>query len=342
MRQSGLFHLWLPESLGGLDADLKTFFEVVETVSAGDPAAGWVLMIAAETNSLATWMPAEARDRIFDPAHPPICAGTLNPAAGVARRTSEGFIVTGQWPYASAIRHADWVISRCRLQSEDGAFVLDANGRQQTIAVATPAREVHILDTWLTSGLLGTGSEDYIIDGVVVEQALAFDFGPPQLDGPRASLPLRLHFQLGHAAHALGTAAGAAAAFRDLTSRPGWTERSTSELALAYRAAGEAEALTHSARAWMHELLSEVWARAEAQAEQPAETWPMLTLAVAHTVRTCVHAVDLLYEAAGAGALYRANHLERLWRDMRAAGQHIHAKERHYADTGRTLYDRGV
>jgi alkylation response protein AidB-like acyl-CoA dehydrogenase len=323
--------------LGGLDADIATFFAAVEAVSTGDPAAGWVLMIAAETNSLATWMPAEARNRIFDSARPPICAGTLNPAAGVARRTGAGYLVTGRWPYASGIRHADWVISRCRLQSEDGSFVLDAGERPRTIVVATPASDVAILDTWHTSGLRGSGSEDYTLDGVLVEEPLAFDFGPPQFSGPRASLTLRLHFQIGHAAHALGTAAGALEAFRDLTSRPGWTERSPHELALAYRAAGEAEALTRSARAWMHELLGAIWARAAAQIEHPAETWPLLTMAVAHTVRTCVHAVDLLYEAAGAASLYREHRLEGFWRDMRAAGQHIHAKERHYADTGQAL-----
>jgi alkylation response protein AidB-like acyl-CoA dehydrogenase len=89
----------------------------------------------------------------------------------------------------------------------------------------------------------------------------------------------------------------------------------------------------------MTELLDGIWQRAEAAAEQPPETWPLLTLAVAHTVRTCVRAVDLLYEAAGATALYRTSRLERVWRDMRAAGQHIHAKERHYADSGAALLD---
>ncbi len=337
MRASGLFQLWLPEALGGIDVDIATFFAVIESGSAGDPAAGWVLMIAAETNSLAMWMPSEARGRIFDPDDPPICAGTLNPAAGLARRTERGYLVTGRWPYASAIRHADWVISRCRLQSEDGELLLDAGGRPRTIAVATPVSDVTILDTWQTSGLLGTGSEDYTIDGVLVDDALAFDFGTPQFSGPRASLPLRLHFQIGHAAQALGTAASAMEAFRGLTSRPGWSERPAHEVALAYRAAAEAEALTRASRAWMLELLSDIWARAAAQTDQPAETWPLLTLAVAHTVRTCVHAVDLLYEAAGASSLYRANRLERLWRDVRAAGQHIHAKERHYPDSGQAL-----
>jgi alkylation response protein AidB-like acyl-CoA dehydrogenase len=89
----------------------------------------------------------------------------------------------------------------------------------------------------------------------------------------------------------------------------------------------------------MHELLGDIWARAVAEVEHPGETWAFLALAVAHTVRTCVRAVDLLYEAAGASSLYRTNRLERAWRDMRAAGQHIHAKERHYPDSGRTLYE---
>ena len=54
-------------------------------------------------------------------------------------------------------------------------------------------------------------------------------------------------------------------------------------------------------------------------------------------MHACVRAADLLFEAAGAQSLYRSNRLERAWRDLRAAGQHLHAKDRHYADGGRRL-----
>jgi alkylation response protein AidB-like acyl-CoA dehydrogenase len=294
-------------------------------------------MIAAETNALVTWMPAEATVRIFESNDLPICVGTLNPAAGTARPVDGGYRVEGRWPYASGIRHADWVISRCRMLTDGGEPVLDERAQPQTIAVATPSRDVTVLDTWDTSGLAGTGSEDYSIAGVVVPEGLAFQFGPPQFEGPRASLPLRMHFQVGHAAHALGTAASALEAFRDLAGRPNFSQRPTQERALAQRAVGEAEALTRSARAWLTQLLDEIWERAADGVEQPPEAWALLTLAVAHTVRTCVRAVDLLYEGAGAPVLYRSNRLERVWRDMRAAGQHLHAKERHYADSGQVL-----
>ena len=336
IREAGLFHLWLPRHLGGLDAGLATYMAVVETVSAGDPAAGWVLMIAAETNALCTWMPEAATAAIFEDGAP-VCVGTLNPAAGTARAVPGGYLVDGRWPLGSGIRNADWAISRCRLVSDAGEPQLDERGQPQTITVAVRTETVTVLDTWDVSGLLGTGSNDYTIEGVTVPEALAFKFGPPRFEGARASLPLVTHFQVGHAAHALGTAGAALEAFRAIAARPRWEERPANELALVYTAFAEAEALTRSARAWITALLDEVWARASAGDEQPPDTWPLVTRGVAHTVRTCVRAVDLLYEAGGAQSLYQANRLERLWRDMRAAGQHLHAKQRHYADSGRAL-----
>lgn len=339
LRDAGLFHLWVPGELGGLDANIATFMEVVRTLSEGDAAAGWVVMIAAETNALAQWMPRATAEAIFGGGARPICIGTLNPPAGTLRPVEGGYVAEGQWPFGSGFPNADWLISRARLLDADGEPALDDGGRPQMRAFAVPAEQAELVDTWSVPGLAGTGSFDYALREVHVPTEFVFEFAAPWTDGPRSTLPIGPIFQMGHGAHAIGTARQAMEAFAEITARPAWSERPVAEVALAHHARGEAEALVASAEAWLDRILGEIWQHAEAGETAPPEAFNALQLAVAHTVHACVRAADLLFESAGAQSLYRSNRLERAWRDLRAAGQHLHAKGRHYADGGRRLLE---
>ena len=46
LHAQGLYGMWVPKSLGGLELDPITSLEVLETVSYAQPSAGWVLMAA--------------------------------------------------------------------------------------------------------------------------------------------------------------------------------------------------------------------------------------------------------------------------------------------------------
>lgn len=337
LRDAGLFHMWVPGELGGLDANVATFMEVVRTLAEGDAAAGWVVMIAAETNALAQWMPRETAEEIFGADARPICVGTLNPPAGTLRPVDGGYVADGQWPFGSGFPNADWLVSRARLLDADGEPVLDDRDQPQMRAFAVPAGQATLVDTWSVPGLAGSGSFDYSMRGVHVPERFVFEFAAPWTGGPRSTLPIGPIFQMGHGAHAIGTVRQAMEAFEEIAARPAWNERPANEVALAHHARGEAEALVSSAEAWLDRILAGIWQRAEDREPSPPEAFNALQLAVAHTVHACVRAGDLLFEAAGAQSLYRSNRLERAWRDLRAAGQHLHAKDRHYADGGRRL-----
>ena len=46
LHETGLYGMWVPKSLGGLELDPLSSLEVIEAVSYGQPSAGWVLMAA--------------------------------------------------------------------------------------------------------------------------------------------------------------------------------------------------------------------------------------------------------------------------------------------------------
>jgi alkylation response protein AidB-like acyl-CoA dehydrogenase len=52
--------------------------------------------------------------------------------------------------------------------------------------------------------------------------------------------------------------------------------------------------------------------------------------------------VDAMFHLAGGGALYDENPLQRCWRDVHAAGQHLYFSSNHRARIGQALLGRPV
>lgn len=55
MRAAGLFRMWRPKALGGLEVDPMTAFCVIEEVSRIDSAAGWNLMLSTAFDTFGAW-----------------------------------------------------------------------------------------------------------------------------------------------------------------------------------------------------------------------------------------------------------------------------------------------
>ena len=60
-------------------------------------------------------------------------------------------------------------------------------------------------------------------------------------------------------------------------------------------------------------------------------------LSIAYAIRQSVKAVDMLFYAAGTGAIHRSNGLERFFRDLHVGGQHISGLHSNYELGGQVL-----
>src|SRR5262249_52845193 len=128
-----------------------------------------------------------------------------------------GLKVSGRWSFGSGCLHADRLIAGCVL-FENGKPRMAPSGRPEFWAVWLPKDKVQIHDTWYTTGLAGSGSNDYSAQDIVVPRAHSFRVLRP---GARAETLYRYHgfFFANLPAVALGCARRMIDDFRELAQR---------------------------------------------------------------------------------------------------------------------------
>ena len=208
--------------------------------------------------------------------------------------------------------------------------------------------ECEILDTWHTTGLRGTGSNDIAVHDLFVEEERSFSFQDQRLvkrAGPLYAFPFM--FTAKGAAPALGVARSAIDAFVERAAgKPArrYTIGEAIEAPKAVRddvfvqeAVGRAETQLAAARAYYFEVMGDLW-NTLLDGGQPSERQVALfTSTYTHVVGACVDVVQLIYKAAGGTAVYQKGPLDRCLRDVLTMNQHVVGTLRTYEMSGRLL-----
>ena len=335
---AGFFRMMVDRELGGLEADPLTAAQVVETLSKVSPSVGWVVMIVASTNFWAArTLPDAAVREVFTPGAAVNVTGNLVPH-GRAVKANGGWRVSGQWPLGSGCHHAHWAASGGWLHDEQGPITED--GIPAWRVFYTPIDDCRILDTWHSTGLRGTGSHDYTMDDVFVPERLVT---PHPLRAP--SLRPSRHYAYSAvvigsmASVALGAARGAIDSLIEIfggklelpSSRP------ASSIFDKQSDLGAAEALVGSARAYLHDILSQVWDRIIAGEPLTSELRARFRLACTNAATASVAAADLVYRAGGTDSIYTSSPVERFFRDAHTVAAHVAMRPSTLADGGALL-----
>ncbi len=339
MAAEGLFRVAAPRAVGGLETDPFTQVRVIEAVSEADGSTGWNLMIGIEsTGFIGAALPGDVASEIFaDPAL--VVSGALNPL-GRAVPVAGGYRVTGQWPFASGCQNSQYFWGQCIVHESDER-ARDANGRVVLVEIVVPAKDYEVVDTWHVSGLRGSGSHDVAVRDVFVPERLTTALGTRGLlaQGPLFRMPVFSRLAYNKVGVATGIARAAIDHFVRLASektprgsRNLLRERATAQLALA-----EAETQLRSARAWVFEILAEVWEVVLAGGFVSDKQRALLQLACTNAASASVRAVDLVHSAAGSSANFTSNPLERCMRDVRVVPQHIMVSPQWAEAGGRVL-----
>jgi alkylation response protein AidB-like acyl-CoA dehydrogenase len=338
LREAGVFRLLLPTSHGGAEADLPTAMRAIAALARADGSVGWTSAIGSGAWCDMATLPRTTFDQIFaDPGT--IVAAAFAPG-GTIEPVDGGYRVTGRWGFASGIRHATVLYANAVERGPAGEMHMRA-------AVLDP-EQITLEHTWEVSGLRGTGSEHFHVDGLVVPATRTFVplVGVPCVDTPivRVSTPSIVGFML--ASVAVGIARGA---LDDLGAMAGSKVPLLAsgplaadplfchDLAVAATDLRAAEVLLRDTAdtSWTAAADGRLPAVSERAEQRAASAWATMRAA---------SVVDAAYRLAGGSAVYAEGSLQRRWRDVHAVTQHFVLKDGTFTACGSVLVggDPGV
>ena len=334
-----LYRVAAPRSLGGGETHPSTQIRVIEEISRADGATGWNLMIGIENLGFlgAALDPAFAKQIYADPGL--VVSGALNPL-GRAEPADGGYRVSGQWPFASGCENSHYFWGQC-IVHRDGERERDAEGRITLVEALVPAHEFEVVDTWSVSGLRGTGSHDVRVEGVLVpDERITRVMGRPAREtGTLFRLPPFSRLAYNKVGVATGIARAALDHFAELASSktPRASARPLAERATAQLAMAEAETDLRSARAWVFEVVGELWDEVDAGRTPSVEQRALVQLACSNACSAAVRAVERVHSAAGTSTNFIGHPLERCFRDVQVVRQHIMVSPQWAEAAGRAL-----
>ncbi len=334
---AGFYRMCVPEVYGGLELPPAVTMATIETLATADGSSAWCVFIGATSGTVLALLPPDSAREIF--SHPEVLLGGVFAPRGKAQVEPGGFRVDGRWQWGSGTQNADWVMGGCQV-IRDGQPERLHNGTPRSRMMIAPAEQVEFFDTWHVSGLCGTGSTDFAMNDLFVPDSRAVGLG---VDGP-LERPLYAFPQFGLLAMGIGAVALglARAAVEELIEIAGGKVPQGSSRSLAARPASQsavarAEALVRSARAFYYEAIDRAWERATHRGSLDVSLRRDLRLATTHATRSCAEAVDLMYHLAGGTSVYRTSPLQRIFRDVHVATQHMMVSEATFELTGRLL-----
>ncbi|TQV70213.1 flavin-dependent monooxygenase [Exilibacterium tricleocarpae] len=326
--EAGFYALCVPADYGGLEASPITLIDVVETLAIAEASSAWCVFIGATAGLVSAYLPNAVASSVYGPSSKAwsttISAGVFAPR-GRALIEKDGYRVSGQWQWGSGATNAEWVMGGC-ITLCNGEPELMANGLPANRLMLVRASEVEFLDNWHVSGLCGTGSADFAIHNQLVpfEHSVNLMTDRP-LPRPLYAFPIFGLLSIGVSAVILGLAR---AAIDELVSFAGKKTPDGTRKTLAGRATvqsdiAEAEALYRSARLFLHDTVAKAWEVAQQQGELTLEHRRDIRLAASHAANSGARAVDVVYRLGGGTSVYKASPLQRYFRDVHTATQHM-------------------
>ncbi len=341
--ENGLYRALLPQSVGGAEAPIEVFMQMLEEIAKADASTAWCLGQCSVCAMIAGWLDLDTAQEIFNTAPGILAWGAI---AHEARAVEGGYRVTARWDFASGSRQASWLGAHVRIVEADGLPRKNADGSPELRTILFPVARATLHDVWQAIGLSGTGTDSYeVTDLFIPERFTAFRDVTSALreTGPLYKIGTGASFSLGFAAVSLGLARATldAAIALARAKHPSLASGAMRDNGAVQGLIGRTEGDWRAARAYLYATAHEMWRDLTAASEFSAAHRSAVRLAATWTIHQSAKVVDTAYHMAGATAVFRSNPFERRFRDMHAIAQQIQARDAHYEDVGKAILAGG-
>jgi 3-hydroxy-9,10-secoandrosta-1,3,5(10)-triene-9,17-dione monooxygenase len=287
-------------------------------------SSAWSIVQNISHNSMMCRWPEQAQEDVWleDPAA--LLSGILIPNLGKARRVEGGYILSGRWPFVSGVSLADWAIFT--------AFTEGPSGEEEDRHFLVPKKDYTILDTWHAVGLRGSASHDVTLEEVFVPEhrtttGETMRARAPLFEGEAINMraPLYCMFGVYIGGTALGIAEGAVNIYLDQarTRISRVSGKAVSDFSTQHVKVAEALSCLRAARLLIYGACEQMTEILESDRLPSDEERARCRAEATFAGQLATRAVNVVWDAAGGGAIYERNPLSRYFTDMSAANRHI-------------------
>jgi len=323
IEDTGAYKYFVPRKYGGFEFSLDGFMEIGMTLGKADLSTAWVVTFCMEHNWLIGLYNKEAQELIFGENEYIIAPGALAPR-GRATPVEGGFKLSGHWEWGTGVMHADWVLV--------GALT-DRDGPPELCMYALPIKDAKVVDTWHMSGMVGTGSNDIVIEDAFVPSCLRQNLsdmragnspGAQYHNTPTFRMPMLPVLGLTAASPAVGCAIRTVERFRErLQERTVYgTQDKQGERALAQSRLANLVVRAKHLELTLKQIASDVAAWGESGEVCPDIERAELRVRIGQVVREARNIVREVVEVSGAHVHNMSNPLGRALRDLETLSCH--------------------
>ncbi len=328
LHDAGLFRIVQPERVGGSELDYVALVDCADALGRGDASVAWNFANLASHHWMLGMFDKRAQDLVWGKDPNALIASSFIFPAGRARKVNGGYVLRGSWPFSSGVESSEWNMLASVVASDD-----EADGIEYRIFLVNKS-DYKITDTWNTSGLRGTGSNDVEVEDAFVAEPMTVAVSdlaggptPGSAVNPNAlyALPVFSLFPYVLSGVALGNAQACLDDYVDLARHRASTynraklgDLQTTQIKIA-EASSKIDAARLIMRATCIEAMTEA-RRGHVPGMAAKTRWRRDG---AYSVNLCTEAVSLLFAASGARGLFTAGVLQRQFRDAHAINSHI-------------------
>src|SRR4051812_34566968 len=339
--ERGLLRMLLPKSLGGAELLPAQYVPVIEELAKIDASAAWCVNQNSGCSMTAAHLKPDVAREIFGGPRGILAWG---PGPGEARVAPGGYRVTATWAFASGSQLATWLGCHVPVIEADGTPQKHDDGTPVVRTMLFPKSATEFTDMWHTIGLRGTASNQYSVTDLFVPEDYSVDvLSRRAVPTGQSSLLYRFsNLQLyasGFAGVALGIGRATLEHFIELARDkiPRGAQKTMRNNNVTQSEVARAEARLSSARDWLLHSLEDITEAVSARGHITLDERMRIRLASTFAIHTSLEVVDMLYQAAGATAIFNENPFERRFRDIHSVAQQLQGRQQHFETVGQYM-----
>ena len=215
--EHGILRGLQPRRFGGFEMHPLDYYEGMSRLGEACASTAWVTGILMVHSWQLALFAREAQEEVWGDDPTSLISSSYAPT-GKIEVADGGYRITGRWNFSSGCQHAQWAFLGGIVPNGPRTW----QGLPDIRTFLLPRSDYQIDDVWHTAGMIGTGSNDIVVDGAFVPEHRTLPFADvvtcqcPGWDANPSALfraPFATIFVNCLAAPAIGNARGALARF---------------------------------------------------------------------------------------------------------------------------------